>query len=161
MWSRRASGAARRLGSVRLLCTQRRLASPSAADVRRTSGPTPDDLREMPRHISELSGELLFLMSKAPGGSTPAARERLRREIMHVDGVSYEEAGVKIVQMAQYGKADTMLLKTPYYVGMATARIAGIVSIPLVFSLTLASKFNEHNVMAEPPEEGAEPSSLG
>lgn len=60
--------------------------------TRRERGPTQEDVRSMPRHISELDGGDLFLMTKTAGGSLPAARERLRREIMHADGVDYEEA---------------------------------------------------------------------
>jgi len=122
--------------------------------TRRNHGPTREDIREMPRHISELSGELLFIMSKSAGGSLPASRERLRREIMYVDRVNYEEAGVKIVELAQHGRTDSVLRKVPYYAGMAAAHAAGFLSIPLVFSLTLASRFNDTHVMADPPQDG-------
>lgn len=145
------------------MCTGRSLSSKFQKPVgaRRARGPTREDLREMPRHISELPGDLLFLMTKSAGGFMPASRERLRREVMFVDGVSYEEAGLRIVEIAQYGRTSATLLKAPYYLGMATAYLAGYLSIPLVFSLSIAHWFNECHVKAEPPDEGERPSAPG
>lgn len=144
-----------------LICTRRSISSqfPQAVDARRAKGPTLDDLRQMPRHISELSNDLLFLMTKLPGGSLPASRERLRRDIMFVDGVSYEDAGYRIVQIARYGRVSASLLKAPYYFGMAAAYVGGYLSIPLVFSLSIAHSFNESHVKADPPDEGVRPPS--
>ena len=52
--------------------------------------PTPDVAREMPRHVSDLTNETLYMLSMS--GSHEAVRERLRREIMFVDGVASEVA---------------------------------------------------------------------
>ena len=54
--------------------------------------------------------------------------------------------------MARYNYGRMGML--PYEVGIQTAITAGWLSIPLVFSYTVAKKFNDSFVTAEPPDVG-------
>ena len=81
-------------------------------------------------------------------------RERLLRDVMHIDGVKYEDAADKVEEMARYNYGRMGML--PYEVGIQTAITAGWLSIPLVFSYTVAKKFNDVFVTAEPPDVGEE-----
>ena len=102
--------------------------------------------------VRELSGEALLILVKSGPEDSSAARERLLRDVMHIDGVKYEDAADKVEEMARYNYGRMGML--PYEVGIQTAITAGWLSIPLVFSYTVAKKFNDVFVTAEPPDVG-------
>ena len=141
--SRRALAAP--LLSARHLATRRVL--PAGTRI-----PTAEDAASLPRHVRELSGEALLILVKSGPEDSSAARERLLRDVMHIDGVKYEDAADKVEEMARYNYGRMGML--PYEVGIQTAITAGWLSIPLVFSYTVAKKFNDVFVTAEPPDVG-------
>jgi len=116
--------------------------------------PTIEEAKEMPRYVTELTGEQLLLLSEQ-GGHLDASRERLRREIMAIDNIEYTETTPIMLQIADTCKGEQLKLKTPYYVGIYTALVAGWASLPLVFHYKSASMFNDYFVTADPPEVGA------
>ena len=103
------------------------------------------------RSVQQLSGESLFLLAAQPGGHLAASRERLRREVMQVDGVSYAESLVTVREMAHKSAENVWLGLLPYRTGIAVAVVGGWVSLPLVFSLTVAKWFNEIAVTTDVP----------
>lgn len=114
---------------------------------------SPDKQSRGPRHFCELTGETLFLLAKQPGETQhPAARELLRREIIAVDRISYAEAGERIRQIASFERDATRLLRAPYYIGMGVVQSGGWLAVPLVFSYTMATHFNDNFVLAEAAE---------
>ena len=103
------------------------------------------------RSVQQLSGESLFMLAAQPGGHLAASRERLRREVMQVDGVSYAESLVTVREMAHKSAENVWLGLLPYRTGIAVAVVGGWVSLPLVFSLTVAKWFNEIAVTTDVP----------
>ena len=80
-----------------------------------------------------------------------ALKERLIREIMHVDQVDWDEANVKFALMEQDCKNDT-LMYLPHKIGLVTATVSGIVALPMVFSENLVVWFNKDYVTMDLPE---------
>ena len=103
------------------------------------------------RSVQQLSGESLFLLAAQPGGHLAASRERLRREVMQVDGVSYAESLVTVREIAHTSAENVWLGLLPYRSGIAVAVVGGWVSLPLVFSLTVAKWFNDIAVTTDVP----------
>lgn len=113
-----------------------------------------DDAKAMPRFVTELSGESLYMLVKVGEGSSQAhaARERLRREIMVVDGKEYHDAGLVVEKVEAVNAASARGLGViPFYVGIVCAQIAGWASLPLVFSSTCAKEFNRVSVTTDVP----------
>lgn len=110
-------------------------------------------------HVSELSNSALFLMARTDTSrkvhQAAAARERMRREIMTVDGVDHSKAIEMLLQINEKNSENMTLYKLPYTFGIVVARIAGVLSLPLVFYLPVAMKFNELVVHEALPEEGS------
>ena len=51
-------------------------------------------------HISDMGSERLYMLSKMEGeAQIPATRERMRREIMRVDGVAYADATPMLLEV--------------------------------------------------------------
>jgi len=159
--------------------------SAAATPVSRRVKPLPsiEDAKLMPRHVSDLTGDQLVLLSER-GEHLDASRERLRREIMRIDRIAYSEttpivspisrqppcllfyrarrtctncARCEPGQLLGIAKAcvdNQMLMKAPYQLSIYTALVAGWASLPLVFHYTTASIFNDYFVTAEPPDVG-------
>ena len=69
---------------------------------RALSSSTPHYSMRQPLHMSEISCENLYMMAKLEGPvQAAAARERMRREIMRVDGVDYPDATPKLLELNQ------------------------------------------------------------
>ena len=84
----------------------------------------------MPRHVCDLSGCDVFLLAEQ--GHRGALRERLRREIMTVDGIEYENTTGKLREMSDLIGTGHMQMRLPYHIGIWTAMISGYCSLPLV-----------------------------
>jgi hypothetical protein len=106
-----------------------------------------DRASTLSRRAQVLSNESLYLLSHM--GNKTATRERLRREIMVVDGVQYEETTAVLHEMNTKNTEGLALTKAPYQIALWTALISGWVSLPLVFHLPTALAFNDYFVTAE------------
>ena len=103
----------------------------------------------MPREYCEMPNEILMQLGAL--GEHEANKERLRREIMAVDNVEWDEAGAKLVEMEKANKAGMSVATFPYKLGVFAALITGVGSIPMVFQLDLAIWFNEEYVTTDVP----------
>ena len=112
--------------------------------------PTVESVKKMPRLISDLSNDSVFELAEE--GNKDALRERVRREIMAVDEMEYAATTARIQEMSQLVSASHTLYTSPYHIGIWSAQIGGYASLPLVFSYTAASKFNDLFVTADPPD---------
>jgi len=115
--------------------------------------PTIADAAGMPRHLSDLSGEQIYLLAESCAHHG-AVRERLRREIMVIDGIEYAHTSKRLLEMGALIKGGHTMLKLPFEVGIWTSLIAGWASIPLVFHFSTAQLFNDKFVTADPPDVG-------
>eukprot|EP00296_Roombia_truncata_P000704 JP436391.1.p1 GENE.JP436391.1~~JP436391.1.p1 ORF type:complete len:261 (+),score=61.19 JP436391.1:2-784(+) len=131
------------------LTLHRRLCSTNVEGLE-VSKPTMEDAKNMPRFYSEFSNEALAIM--ATQGEQGARQERLIREIMIVDNVSWDDAQPTFQAMSEANKAGMALAKVPYKIGIATALTAAFSSIPLCFHMDTVMWFNERFVTADIPE---------
>ena len=105
----------------------------------------------MPRHVSEMSPEVL--LGYAAAGDESAVHERMRREVMAVDQVEWDVANLA-VRVMQSDNERGMALKTlSYKIGIAAGFSAGLASIPLCFDLESVRLFNEAFVTMDLPED--------
>ena len=80
-----------------------------------------------------------------------ACRERMRREIMRIDGVPYVETTETLLKMNTFVRGEADRLRLPYVAAIYAAYLSGWLSLPLVFHYTSAQAFNTAFVTAEPP----------
>ena len=131
----------------------RRSLATATVSTRAVTLPSLEVAKQMPRHVSELSGDQLFVLSESCG-HLGAARERLRREIMIVDKVDYFDTTDKLVEIANASHGNQGMVKAPYYASIYVALMTGWASLPLVFHYPTASLFNDYFVTADPPDVG-------
>ena len=136
--------------------SRRALLAPRAATSllsTKASLPTIEDARAMPRHVSDMSGDSLFVLAEG-SGHAGARRERMRREIMVVDNVDYVATGTRLSEMSSLAASRHALYKSPYQIGIFSALVGGWFSLPLVFHYQSASGFNDLFVTCDPPDVG-------
>eukprot|EP00930_Biecheleria_cincta_P063466 TRINITY_DN49003_c0_g1_i1.p1 TRINITY_DN49003_c0_g1~~TRINITY_DN49003_c0_g1_i1.p1 ORF type:complete len:216 (-),score=37.67 TRINITY_DN49003_c0_g1_i1:122-769(-) len=119
----------------------------STGSIRR---PTLAQVRDMPLDVSELQGESLVVL--AENGCQAACQERLTREVMRVEGIEWEDADIKVQQIAKDNASLQALQSVPHKIGLATALISGVASIPMCFHLPTVEWMNKHLVTADVPE---------
>lgn len=107
--------------------------------------------KKMPKCYEELSNEALCIM--ASFGDQEAREERLIREIMSVENVTWANAQPKFEEMSRANKEGMWLATLPYKIGIGMGVTAAVASIPLVFELNTVLWFNEHFVTSDVPEE--------
>ena len=105
--------------------------------------------KAMPCGFSEMENEPLVVIAEM--GNHNARKEVLKRHIMMVDTVDYEEACKTLKKIQEKNRENILLAVLPYKLGIATALVAGIGAIPMVFSQDVAMWFNEAFVTMEIP----------
>jgi len=110
---------------------------------------------------SSLSGlgdfTLLQLAEMGEPGTPPhagASRERLRREIMSIDGIEYADTSARLLEMAKLINPNDPSIEAPFKVAIFASLLSGFASIPLTFHYATAAKFNDLFVTCDPPEVG-------
>lgn len=125
------------------------------AFIEKKSKPTIAVAMAMPREPWEMPNEVLVLM--AARGDPGAQVERMAREIMAVDQVSWEAAQPKLAEIrsaAIEGRTRNLL---PYYVAVVISSLCVACCLPLTFDHDTALWFNEKYVTADvPPEKDLE-----
>mmetsp|Transcript_5693 Transcript_5693/g.7856 ORF Transcript_5693/g.7856 Transcript_5693/m.7856 type:complete len:258 (+) Transcript_5693:51-824(+) len=114
----------------------------------------PGDENYLPEEYRELSNEILFVL--AANGNHSACQERLVRDIMRVDGVTWEEAEIKVKEINVAAEKFNSLVRLPYQIGIAFGIGSAFSSIPLVFDLNTALSFNEYFSREDLPDGGME-----
>eukprot|EP00906_Rhabdomonas_costata_P020833 RCo030314 len=111
---------------------------------------TVEEAKKMPRSYCEMPNDILLMM--AVMGDQDAREERLIREIMAVDLVSWEEAQPTFRAIVDYNRKGLMITTLPYKVGLASALVAAVVAFPMVFDINTVLAFNQFYVTADVPE---------
>mmetsp|Transcript_41833 Transcript_41833/g.100411 ORF Transcript_41833/g.100411 Transcript_41833/m.100411 type:complete len:296 (+) Transcript_41833:309-1196(+) len=112
--------------------------------------PTIEESKEMPTGFSELGNDALLTIAEM--GNHTARIEVLKRHIMAVDNVDYQEATKTFKQIAEKNREGVALASLPYKIGITTALVAGFGAIPMVFEVNLSMWFNEGFVTMDIPE---------
>lgn len=113
--------------------------------------PTVEIARSQPTHVSQLDNDSLFEL--ALGDSRKAHKERLIREIMRVDGLSWEGAHRKLYELDEMNERHYWSQSLPYRVGVAGAIISAVAGSLMVFWKPLAQAYASE-VVGEPLPEG-------
>jgi hypothetical protein len=105
--------------------------------------PSAETCAKMPRNYYEMSNEALLILSAGPQGEHGARTERMIREVMHVDQVSWPEAYASVKEMSKEFRGPLWSMsKMPYQTGVVVSLVAGVASIPLVFHKPAAIWFS-------------------
>lgn len=109
--------------------------------------------KSMPAGFSEMENEPLVVIAEM--GNHKARKEVLKRHIMMIDNVDYEEASKTFEKIQEKNRENITMAVLPYKIGIATALTAGLGAIPMVFDVNIAMWFNEAFVTMEipPPDE--------
>jgi len=113
--------------------------------------PTVITAREMPREYWQLGNDALAIM--AARGVQGAQQERMVREVMAVDNLSWEQAQGKLKEIKRFVTSGRTFLEIPYYTGVVVALAIGVLCIPMIFYLPTARWFNTVCVTYDIPEE--------
>ena len=92
------------------------------------------------------------LLIRASFQDHEAREEVLRRHIMDVDNVDYYEACDTFSEIVEYNLKGQFIASLPYKIGITTAALTGIITIPMVFHLPTIEWFNEWAVTTDIPE---------
>eukprot|EP00924_Labyrinthula_sp_SR-Ha-C_P008135 maker-scaffold_11-snap-gene-4.42-mRNA-1 protein AED:0.05 eAED:0.05 QI:75/1/1/1/0.75/0.6/5/43/278 len=119
--------------------------------------PLPKDVIEMPRKFRNCDNKMVFMLAVL--GEHGARRERLIREIMRVDNVSWQDAHMKLEQINQFNDQWGWLTLFPYRIGVMIGLTSSLVSVPLVFQKECVLWFAE-NIVKYPADELPAPDEL-
>ena len=86
-------------------------------------------------------------------GDQPARQERLVREIMSVENVTWENAQPFLNQIIASNRKGLFILTLPYKIGILSALGVGVVSLPLIYHLDTVLWFNEAYVTSDVPDD--------
>jgi len=109
-----------------------------------------EEAKKLPREFEEMSNDVITIMAVL--GDQEAREERLIREIMAVDGVTWADAQPRFREMMTANRQGMWLATFPYKVGLVTSVGAAILSVPMVFELNTVMWFNELYVTTDIPE---------
>jgi hypothetical protein len=108
-----------------------------------------EEAKKLPREFEEMSNDVITILAVL--GDQEAREERLIREIMRVDLVSWKDAQPRFNEMVSANRQGMWLATLPYKIGLITAVSAAACSIPMVFDLNTTLWFNEHFVTTDVP----------
>ena len=111
---------------------------------------TLEETKKMPKLYNELSNDVIITMSVL--GDQEAREERLIREIMSVENLTWKEAQSILFKMMKSNRNGLFIATLPYKVGIFTSVFAGLVSFPMIFHLDTVMSFNELYVTTDVPE---------
>lgn len=114
-----------------------------------SSIPDMERAKTMRPKIAEMENETLTIIANM--GNHQAGCEVLKRHIMSVDNVNYEEACRTFTKIEEANQG-TDVRTIPYFVGIGAGMFMAAGSLPMVFDLTTAKWFNELYVTTDVPE---------
>jgi len=105
-----------------------------------------------PRKFRQASNTVLSILSAQKNHG--ARKERLVREIIRVDGVSYIQARQTLAEINKANDSGKQLVTLPYKIGVIAGLAGGLLSIPLVCHKGSAVWFNDNFVHCPEPDDG-------
>lgn len=100
--------------------------------------------------VQDMEDRTLLVLASIEDHS--AREEILKRHIMDVDRVKYEDATNKFATIARHNIQGYYLVALPYTVGIFSATTLGFIAMPMVFHLPTVEWFNEFAVTTDIPE---------
>lgn len=114
--------------------------APVMLNTRRTVV-TIEEAKKMPKHYRDMPNDALLTM--AIMGDQEAREERLIREIMGVDNITWEQAQPTFLSMVDANRRGLFMVTLPYKVGITTAVVAAFASLPMIFDINTVLLFND------------------
>lgn len=111
--------------------------------------PSMNVAKDMGLGFSEMENEPLVVIAEM--GNHKARCEVLKRHIMMVDNIPYEQTEPILKAIAEKNREGLFRSTLPYKVGIFTAVVCGFGAIPMVFDIDLALWFNHKFVTMEVP----------
>lgn len=111
---------------------------------------TIEQAKALPKRYSEYPNEILLTM--AVMGDQDAREERMIREIMSVDCVSWEDAEKTFQKMVAVNRQGLFVSTLPYKTGIFCALVAGFASVPMIFDINTVLAFNDMFVTSDVPD---------
>ena len=105
----------------------------------------------LPREYRAFPNDVL--LTAAIMGDQDARGERLIRDIMAKDNVSWEDAQPRFEEIVSANRKGLFLYTLPYKIGILSSLVLGFGSIPMIFDLNTALWFNEAYVTTDVPED--------
>lgn len=112
--------------------------------------PSSQEAAQLPRSAAELSNEALVILAEQ--GNHDACYERLIRNIMTVDQISWFEANRVAKRIAKVNQKSMIWGSVPASLGVSVGIFSGVVAPPLVFDQSLAMWFNNRFVTQPLPD---------
>lgn len=109
-----------------------------------------EDAKKMHRAYNEIPNDVLLNM--AVMGDQEAREERLIREIMAVDNVTWDKAQPILRSMVQSNRRGLFMATLPYRIGILTAVASAFACFPMIFDYNTVLWFNEIYVTSDVPE---------
>lgn len=128
------------------------------SDRREEVRPSVRTAQMQPTHISEMAHSTLAHL--ALSGNHFAHRERMIREIMSVDNVTWEKAHDVLAEMDEYKERHYWYVTMPYRFGIVTATFFGIASCFLVFHPATAYWYGRQIANEDLPEDKPDISAM-
>eukprot|EP00301_Raphidiophrys_heterophryoidea_P012788 c1967_g1_i2.p1 GENE.c1967_g1_i2~~c1967_g1_i2.p1 ORF type:complete len:241 (-),score=51.28 c1967_g1_i2:62-784(-) len=144
-------GGARTLPGFNAVVVNSRVPTAFAMSAIRTfaSKPSIQEAKEMPREYYEMPNNVLITLSAE--GDKNARKERLIREIMAVENLTWDEAQPKFGLIQHRNREWLFASSLPFRFGISLALVSAALSFPLVFSRGTALWFNERFVTTDIP----------
>lgn len=120
--------------------------------------PAMEYAEKQPTHVGELNHE--YLAKLAVNGNHCARRERLIREVVCVDNVTWSQAHEAINKFDEYNERYYWFETLPHRVGIIAACVCGVGSILLVFHPTIAQWYGVNIAGEDLPDEVKDISEL-
>jgi hypothetical protein len=128
----------------------KRLLRKSIARKNATATPALDQVGDLCLTTRDMDNDMLVTLGAL--GHHESRKEIVRRHIMNVDRVSYEEACETFKKIEEKNREKMWLLALPYHVGIGVALSAAVCALPMVFDYPTAEWFNLHYVTTDVPE---------
>jgi len=104
----------------------------------------------MPTEMKEFPNDVLLML--ATSGDHDARSECVVRDIMAVDGVSWDDAQPQMRAIVSASQQGMGLAKLPYRMAIGTVFVGGLATFPLCFHLDTVCWFDDAFVTTDHPE---------
>jgi hypothetical protein len=99
-----------------------------------------EEAKKLPREFEEMSNDVITILAVL--GDQEAREERLIREIMRVDSLTWKDAQPRFKEIVSANRQGMWLATLPYKVGFVAAVSAAFISIPMVILDFISSLTN-------------------
>jgi len=117
------------------------------------SDPTLETVKQLPTSFRHLDNSTLMILASIDHPPLFKARsEYLKRHVMSVDNIDYNQACKRVEEIEETSRQNMTFTALPYQLGIGAALATSIISTPLIFHYDSVAWFNENYVTSDNPE---------